>query len=388
MSSLPSLFTLIHELIALPSISCVNPQWDQSNLAVIERLAQWCETLGFRCEIMPVPDTVGKYNLIATLGTGSGGLVFAGHTDTVPYDAGRWQHDPFKLTEADQRLYGLGTSDMKAFFAFALTAAAQFRAEQFQEPLILLATADEECSMSGARALAAAGKPKARYAIIGEPTGLRPVNMHKGIIMEAVRIRGLSGHSSNPALGNSALEGMHKVIGALLEWRAELQAKNHNPVFAVPFPTLNLGHIHGGDNPNRICGECELHLDIRPLPSMKISDLHAELKQRVQKTLADTGLNVEVFSLFNGVPPVETLATSDIVRVAEKLTQHTAEAVAFCTEAPFLNALGMQTIVLGPGDIAQAHQPDEYIALDRIKPTLEMLTTMIQHFCCGQKIAL
>ncbi|HEY0633925.1 MAG TPA: M20/M25/M40 family metallo-hydrolase, partial [Gammaproteobacteria bacterium] len=146
----PSLLEMLHGLIAAPSMSSVSPAFDTSNRAVIDRLALWLEGLGFAVEVLPLPNQPHKANLIATLGKGPGGLVLAGHTDTVPYDAGRWNHDPFRLTEADGRLYGLGTSDMKGFFALAIEAARSFRAEQFKHPLIILATADEESSMEGA----------------------------------------------------------------------------------------------------------------------------------------------------------------------------------------------------------------------------------------------
>ncbi len=376
---IPSVQTMISELIAIPSVSCVNPAQDQSNQAVVERLATWCNDLGFNCEILPVPDHPGKFNFIATLGTGKDGLVLAGHTDTVPYDAGRWQHDPFRLTEADNRLYGLGTADMKAFFALALAAISS--GIHLEQPLTILATADEECTMSGARALLAAGQPQARYAVIGEPTGLRPVRMHKGIFMEAIHLRGQSGHSSDPSLGNNALEGMYQVIGDLIKWRKELQAAHINPLFQVPVPTMNLGHIHGGDNPNRICGECELQIDLRPLPGMELGELRTKLRQRVQHILENSGLEIEFVSLFEGIPAMETPAQADIVQVAQDLTKHTAGAVAFGTEAPFLKALGMETIILGPGDIEQAHQPDEFIALDRLQPMIDILRQLIQHYC-------
>jgi acetylornithine deacetylase len=378
---LPAWREMMAGLIAAPSVSCVSPALDQSNLAVIELLAQWCRDLGMKTEILPIPGHPGKANLIATLGEGAGGLVLAGHTDTVPYDGARWRHDPFRLSQDGGRLYGLGTSDMKGFFALALEAARLAADKPLRQPLILLATADEESSMAGAQALAGCGKLRARHAVIGEPTGLRPVRLHKGILMEAIRVIGQSGHSSNPALGNSALEGMHRAIGAILAWRGELQQKHHNPAFPVAVPTLNLGHIHGGDNPNRICGECELHIDLRPLPGMEPAELREELAARVQAALADSGLRAEFRPLFSGVAALETQAGAEIVSQAEQLTGHPAGAAAFATEAPYLNALGMDTIVLGPGDIAQAHQPDEYLSLDRIPPTIELLQGLIRHFC-------
>lgn len=380
-ASAPPLLDMMRQLIAIPSVSSAHPHLDQGNRAVLERLAEWLEGLGFAVEILPLAHRSDKANLIATLGAGPGGLVLAGHTDTVPYDDARWSRDPFRLTEADGRLYGLGTSDMKGFFALAIEAARRFRTQDLRQPLIVLATADEESSMAGAQALVRAGRPRARYALIGEPTGLRPIRMHKGVMMERIRLTGRSGHSSDPALGVSALEGMQRVMTELLAWRAELQAHYRHPAFHVPVPTLNLGHIHGGDNPNRICGECELHIDLRPLPGMALDELRAELRRRLERLVAGSGLVLDLEPLFHGVPPFETDAASEIVRAAERLTGHAAGAVAFGTEAPYLQQLGMETVVLGPGDIAQAHQPDEYLALDRLQPTVELLTRLIERFC-------
>jgi acetylornithine deacetylase len=235
--------------------------------------------------------------------------------------------------------------------------------------------------MCGAIALARAGRPLGRQAVIGEPTGLRPVRLHKGIMMEAIRLTGRSGHSSDPRLGVSALEGMHRVIGELLAWRERLQAAHHNPAFAVAVPTLNLGHIHGGDNPNRICGRCELHIDLRPLPGMDLEDLRAELRALLARTLQGSGIAHELVALFPGIPAMETPAGSAVVRAAEALTGHAAQAVAFGTEGPYLNRLGMQTLILGPGDIAQAHQPDEYLEASRIAPAIELLRGLIRRFC-------
>jgi acetylornithine deacetylase len=378
---LPPLMEMMRRLIGAPSVSSVTPGFDQSNRAVIDLLADWLDGIGFAVEVLPLSRQPGKANLIATLGRGAGGLVLAGHTDTVPYDEGRWRYDPFRLTEADNRLYGLGTCDMKAFFALAIEAARHCRADTLRAPLIILATADEESSMDGAKDLVVLGRPRARYALIGEPTGLRPVHMHKGIIMEAIHVYGRAGHSSNPQLGASALEGMHKVLGDLLAWRGELQAGYSDPRFAVPVPTLNPGHIRGGDNPNRICAHCELHFDLRALPGMDLDALRQRLDERLARLFAGSELRVERRSLIDGTPALHTPADSAIVRAAERLTGYPAEAVAFCTEGPYLNALGMDSILLGPGDIAQAHQPDEYLALERIEPTVALLRDLIARFC-------
>ena len=380
----PDLKIMLRGLIETPSVSSTNPELDQPNQAVIEKLAGWLEDSGFAVRQMPVPDHPGKLNLIASIGQGEGGLVLAGHSDTVPFDAERWQHDPFKLTEENGRLYGLGTSDMKSFLALAIEAANQFDATKFKHPLIILATADEETSMAGAAALCAQDLSGARYAVIGEPTGLKPVNQHKGIFMEAITLRGRSGHSSDPSLGNNALEGMHAVMTALMQWRKELQRQHNNPAFAVPVPTLNLGHIHGGDNPNRICGECELHIDLRPLPGMPVEKLRTELHQRVLDVAGERQLQASFRPLFAGVEAMQTSLTSPIVKTCEALTNTKAASAAFSTEGPWLTRLGIDTLILGPGDIDQAHQPDEYLALDRIPPTIELLKRLIQKFCVGK----
>lgn len=372
---------MMERLIAEPSVSSVSAAWDQSNARVIDLLEDWLQHLGFNTEKLAVPGYAGKFNLIATAGKGPEGLVLAGHTDTVPFDESRWSSDPFHLTERDGRLYGLGSTDMKGFFALVLEAIRDLDLNKLQQPLVILATADEESSMSGARALTDAQRQLGRHAVIGEPTALKPIRMHKGIAMECIRITGQSGHSSNPALGNNALDGMSLVLAEILRWRAELNQRYRNPLFEVATPTVNLGHIHGGDNPNRICGQCELHIDIRPLPGMELDTLRTELDQRLTRLLQPTGLKLERQSLFGGVPAFETPASAAIVQVTEALTGHSAEAVAFGTEGPFLQQLGMDTIIMGPGSIDQAHQPDEYLAMEQITPGVKLMQQLIHRFC-------
>jgi acetylornithine deacetylase len=384
-NTVPSLLEMIHQLVATPSVSCTLDDWDMSNRPVIDLLANWLNELGFEVEVLPVPGYAGKYNLIATLGSGSGGLILSGHTDTVPYNAEKWQSDPFKITERNDKLYGLGTCDMKAFFALAIEASRAYLQTPLKAPLILLATADEESSMSGAQALAAAGKPKARYAVIGEPTGLKPIRMHKGIMMEGIKVTGKAGHSSNPALGVNAMEGMHRVLGELIQYRGELQNRYQNASFAVSVPTLNLGCIHGGDNPNRICGQCELEYDLRPLPGMDMDALREDIQARMKPIASELGVDIECGPIFTGVPSFETPVEAELVQTAERLTGHPSQAVAFATEAPFLSGMGIETLVMGPGSIDQAHQPDEYLALDQIKPTVELLSQLIERYCVHAK---
>jgi len=381
----PELMHSFRELIAIPSISSIDPSIDQSNVPVINLLANWFSDVGFDIEILPVSDNPDKANLVACLGKGEGGLVLSGHTDTVPFNGDAWEQDPFVLTEKEGKLFGLGTSDMKCFFPLILETLRTLDVTGLNRPLYVLATADEESTMSGAIALANSNRKLGRYALIGEPTNLQPINMHKGILLEKIKVTGNAGHSSDPSLGASALEGMHAVISELLKWREQLQSEYINPAFKIPFPTLNFGSIHGGDNPNRICAECELAIDLRLLPGMKLEEFKQQLNDKVTAVIAGTKLEVEVHPIFNGVSGMQTGADTEIIRVAEKFSGESSGTVAFATEGPYLNAMGMETVILGPGDIDQAHQANEFISRDKLEPMLEILENMISHFCIEGK---
>lgn len=372
---------LLAELVAQNSISSPQAEWDHANQAVIERLSEWFKALGFKVDVLPVSEKDGKYNLVATLGEGDQGLVLAGHTDTVPYDQKRWETDPFKLTYQHGNFYGLGTCDMKGFFPIIVEALRGLEGAKLRQPLIILATADEESSMAGARAIARDGALKARAAVIGEPTSIRPIRMHKGIMMESIRVTGRSGHSSNPALGNSALEGMHRFMTELLDYRAQLQARYQNRDFAVSGPTLNLGHIQGGDSPNRICAHCALSFDLRPLPGMCIEDLQTDIRALAERVGMASGLDIAHSSLVEPVPAFETESCAELVSVCERLTESSAESVAFATEAPFLSSMGIETLVMGAGSIDQAHQPNEYLADQQVQRMASVLKQLISHYC-------
>ncbi|NRA42336.1 MAG: acetylornithine deacetylase [Pseudomonadales bacterium] len=381
MPNLPSFHQRLQALLSTASVSSVSASWDMGNRKVIDLLADWFQSLGFAIEIQPLGEH--KANLIATLGDGDGGLVLAGHTDTVPFNESLWDFDPLAATEADNRIYGLGSCDMKGFFSVIIEAVLPLvdAASKLQQPLIILATADEESSMSGARALSAASLRKPRAAVIGEPTGLKPIHSHKSIMMHAINIQGQSGHSSNPALGHSALDAMSDVLMTIRQFREELAQHYQNPVFEVQTPTLNLGCIHGGDNPNRICNQCALHFDFRGLPGMSNQAILNQLEQRLAPIATAHQVELKFESLIDGVNAFFQDSDSELIQRVESLTGQTAGAVAFATEAPFLKALNINTVVMGPGSIDQAHQPNEYLALDQIQPAVTILQQLIDHYC-------
>lgn len=370
------------QLVALPSVTCTHAEQDLSNLPVIDCLANWFKEAGFACEVVMVAE--GKANLIAvrqgTDPTAKGGLVLMGHSDTVPCDAALWRSDPFAMTERDGKLYGLGMADMKSFFPMVLEAVQGFAATRLQAPLIVIATCDEETSMAGAKALLQHESAKGRFALIGEPTNLKPARLHKGVMLERVLITGQAGHSSDPALGSNALDAMHEVITRLMRFREQLK-QIRQPLFPVPYPTLNLGCIHGGDNPNRICGLCELQFDVRPLPNMDMNAIRQDIEALIDDIGAKFGVSVLYEPATAGSPAAETPADSPFVRKVEALTGEQAGAVAFGTEAPFLRQMGMDTVILGAGNIEQAHQPDEYLEIKNISPMVLWLTRLIHYYC-------
>jgi acetylornithine deacetylase len=383
----PSLIPMLATLIAEPSVSCTASALDQGNRRVIDHLADWLEALGFNIDVMTLPGRPGKANLVATLGTGEGGLVLAGHTDTVPFDEELWTHHPFRLTERDGRFYGLGTCDMKGFFPLVIEAVRRIDTRQLRAPLIIVATADEETSMAGARYLVESGRPKARYAVIGEPTSMQPVIGHKGFTMLSIQLHGASGHSSDPALGRNALDAMQAVMAEVIAFRHELSARYCNAAFNVSVPTLNLGCLRAGDNPNRICGHAELQIDLRMLPGMDNDAIRSELRTRLERTAAPYHTPLALTEINPPVPAFETPSDSALVRRLERLSGRSAGTVAFSTEGPFLQQLGMETVIFGAGNIAQAHQPDEYLARDQTQPAIDILSRLI-HDCCVQEAGL
>ena len=380
MPTIPSTIEMIQQLVARPSVSSTHPDLDQGNIGAVSLLAQWLDGLGFAVSLQHLPDLPDKVNMVATLGTGPGGLVLAGHADTVPCNPELWHSDPFAAVIRDERLYGLGSCDMKGFLALATTAAASWAGRAPRHPLTIVATADEETSMDGARLLHMADCP-GMAVVLGEPTGMKPVRMHKGIMMERITLEGEAGHSSNPALGRNAIDGMAETLQVLLDYRRQMGRQYANPAFAVHEPTMNLGYIHGGDNPNRICPRCELHFDVRLNPGMDAARIRRDIEERLRPIATRLGLQLTLESLTPPIEPMETSAAAPIVKVIEALTGVPAGAVAFATEAPFFNAMGCQSIVFGPGRIETAHQADEYLELTTIEPMLHHLNTLIKSFC-------
>ena len=372
---------MLQTLVAAPSVSSVDKTLDQSNQLVIGHLASWLTDVGFDVEVLPVSADGEKSNLIATLGSGSGGVVLSGHTDTVPTDENRWQSEPWDVTQREERAYGLGVCDMKGFFPAAIAAASAVDPARLKKPLRIVATADEESTMAGARSLAKIGRPRADVAVIGEPTDLQPIFAHKGIVMLRFHTTGVAGHSSDPEVGANALDVMHTLMSEVLAFRSEMQANNKNPAFKVQYPTMNLGCLHAGDSPNRICSSAELIVDLRLLPGMDPDATISEIESLVARVEDESKTEVRVERTFDGVSPFQTEVNSPLFSHISKQTGRQPTTVSFGTEATYFQQLGAETVVVGAGSIDQAHQANEYLDLRQLDPLEELLGSLIHEYC-------
>lgn len=373
---------MLSQLVSSPSISSTSAELDQSNRDVIFHLANWLDDLSFKIDIVPLPGNPAKSNLIARKGEGSGGLVLSGHSDTVPTDEDSWNSDPFDVWQTPEgRYYGLGCCDMKGFFPVALHAAERAANKAPNKPLTIVATADEETSMAGARHLLAEQQLNADAAVIGEPTNLQPVYAHKGIVLLKIRTTGTPGHSSNPDDGINALETMHKIMSEVLQFRDDLKRNHQHPAFAVRYPTLNLGCLHAGDNANRICGSAELLIDLRITPNLKFNEILPKLEDKLDRVGMRLDVPVSIEEVFSPIPPFEISKEKPLVQFIEQSCGQTATTVAFGTEAPFMHELGMETVVFGAGSIDQAHRANEYVDCRQHPKAQQIFEKLIDRYC-------
>lgn len=381
-----NLMEILTRLIAFNTAS------DKSNQDMAEFIRELLLGIGFeqgRILVIPSPDgkREKKFNLIATMGQGHDPLMLAGHMDTVsaePRD--RWKTDPWTLTpkgKQGERLHGLGTTDMKSFLAAAIEATKAFSAASLKRPLVLAFTHDEETSMVGAKMLKKQGLLQGiKFGIVGEPTELVPVRLHKGFVGFKVTLRGRAGHGSNPQAGVNAIELAQEFIAKLMAFREWLEEFKKPDLFP-PTPTLNIGIIRGGKEPNKIPARCEIEFEVRPIPGQDTTDIIHEI-QRLGEGMGELepGMpiaRVEVTSA--PTEPMETPAESVVVRVLEEITGRPSTGAAFNTEASVYRRAGIETVVLGPGSIKQAHMPNEFIAASALKPTVELLQAVINRLC-------
>ena len=368
---------ILGKLVAFPTVS------SDSNLELIAYAADLLSDAGATL-LLSRDDSGTKANLFATLGpAGDGGIVLSGHTDVVPADPSEWTSDPFTLTERGGRLYGRGTCDMKGFIAAALAMAPRFAELDLARPLHFALTYDEEIGCFGARALVgeiANAGIRPSVAIIGEPTGMGVIEGHKGCYEYTTEFIGLEGHGSQPGKGVNAVEYATRYVSRLLDLGERLKARAPaGSRFDPPWTTVQVGRMAGGTARNVIAGACTVEWEMRPVTADDASFVKRDLDDYVDTVLLpamravspDCGIVTNVIGEVEGL---QVVAESEAREIVCKLTgcDH-ADVVPFGTEAGLFQSAGISSIICGPGSIAQAHKPDEFIAIDQLASCLEML---------------
>ncbi len=364
---------LIATLIAFDTTS------RDSNLGLIEWARDHLERVGARTRL--TYDAAGtKANLFATLGDfGVPGLILSGHTDTVPVDGQAWSSDPFAATVRDGRLYARGAADMKGFVGLALHHAPRYvdamQAGTLAAPIHYALSYDEEVGCIGVRGLLAdleATKLEAAGCIVGEPTSMQPIVAHKGTHRFRCRVHGREAHSSYVTHGVNAIEYAARLVvfvRGIADRLAATETRDYG--FSVPYSTLSTGVIRGGTAPNIIPKQCEVLFDMRTLPGASADALYAEICEQARALEAEMRRE-DASARFEMVweNSTEGLAAGEdeaIVRLAQDLARDpTVGKVSYGTEAGLFRRLGIPTVICGPGDIAQAHAPDEYVELAQL----------------------
>ncbi|MEP6719055.1 MAG: acetylornithine deacetylase [bacterium] len=366
-------------LVAIDSVSA------RTNVPIIDYLAARCEALGLTVQRFPYRDDQGieKINLLAVARADSADadveLVLVGHTDTVPYDP-NWT-EALRLSERDGKLFGRGACDTKAFIAAALTAVEGLDLKSLRRPLALLFTADEEIGLVGATRFAQQRAIRARFAIVGEPTSLQPMRAGKGYCLAEITVKGREAHSAYPSLGTSAVLGAARLI-AQSEKIGEQLARETHADFDPAYTTLNIGVVQGGTAKNVVAGSCRFTLEWRPIPGQPPGRLLELMNASIAEEIArDPNLNFEV-DASRADQGFETPANSSLVTLLEGLTAKKAGTVAFGTEAAQLSELGAEAVVLGPGNIREAHRTGEFVPVNELERCVEILRKATAAVCC------
>ena len=372
-----SLKQTLAELVRFNSVS------SQPNREIINYLAKRTEARGFSTRIYSYTDERGieKQNLVATSNDGANEveLALVGHTDVVPFPAS-WTN-ALELTERESgKLYARGACDTKGFIAATLTAVDQIEVKDLRRPLALVFTSDEETGCAGAKHLVEAQALRPRYAIVGEPTSLRPVRAGKGYCLGEIVVRGREGHSAHPQVGVSAIMKAWRLLERIEQIGERLKLEPHAD-FDPPFTTLNVGMIRGGTAKNVIAGECRLTLEWRPVPNQDAR--HAvDLIEREIEAMRRTDTNFDCELIVERLDDgMETPLDSPLVAALEQATGQSSGTVAFGTEAPQLAEMGAQAVVLGAGSIRVAHTDREFVPIEELERSAAVLREMIKKFC-------
>lgn len=358
---------LMTQLISFPTIS------NRPNAPLIEWVAEYLSSHGIKPHLWPDPKQPGKVGLFAHVGPKvEGAVVLSGHTDVVPVAGQNWSSDPFTVIERDGRYYGRGTCDMKGFDALAIWALVEAHTAGVSRPLQLALSFDEEIGCTGAPPLIESMHqvlPMGSAVIVGEPSMMQAVTGHKGGVGYDTHVQGFEVHSSLMHTGVNAI----MAAAPLIQWANERNAESMRATpgeiaaqFEPPWTTCHVGRISGGTANNITAKDCHFPMDFRVVPgedSQAWCDAYVarvrEVEAEMQKVHPDA--RIDLHPIFD-VPALTPEQDGEAERLVRQLTGDNARhVVSYGTEAGHFQNAGYSAVVCGPGDIAQAHQPDEYI---------------------------
>jgi len=372
---------ILEKLISFDTVS------SNSNLEIISYCEKILKDAGAETTLIKNREET-KANLFATIGpVDQPGIILSGHTDVVPVTSQKWQTNPFKLTEIDNKLYGRGTADMKSFVACALNAASKAYSMNLKTPLHFSFSYDEEIGCVGVRSLIEMLKNSPinpLFCIVGEPTSMQVMSGHKGKVNASVLIKGKEAHSALTTKGLNSIYLASEFIQGIQSIQTNLINNSaHDNDFEVPYTTLQVGKIEGGVAVNIVPNSSSLLFEIRSLhsddPNLILKDIKI-LSEKIVKSHIDKFPDTEIeIKVTNQYPALNTMKNSDVISFLNGLTgNNSVEKVSFGTEGGlFSNELNIQTAICGPGSMNQGHQPDEYIEKVQIDLCDQMLENLL-----------
>jgi acetylornithine deacetylase len=374
---------MIDRLIAFDTTS------RDSNLAFIDFVAEYLKAHGLKPKAIPNAERT-KANLLCTLGPDKpGGIILSGHTDVVPVDDQEWDSDPFTVVERGGKLYGRGTADMKTFSAVALALVPEFLSRGVKTPVHLALSYDEEIGCLGVRPMIAEivrSLPRPKLAIIGEPTDMKVVNAHKGIRSFRTIVTGREAHSSQTDRGVNAVMVAAELIVHLSELAEEMRGRGDPSArFDPPYTTTQASVIQGGTALNILAHYCSFLWEYRFLPGTDEEEIlnrfETHVRERVLPRLRKVAPEADIATMARArVPPLIADGTSPAEALAKQLTgRNSAEAVSYGTEAGLFQEAGIPAVVCGPGNISQAHKPNEFIEVAQVEACVAFMRRLIDH---------
>lgn len=377
MNSAMSTESILARLIAFRSVV------GRPNGAIAEWIAAHAESCGATVRLVQGPEG-DRSNLLATIGpVDRPGMILSGHMDVVPAEESGWTSDPFTLRGDGDRLYGRGTTDMKGFLACVLAALPALAALPLAQPVHLAFSYDEEAGCRGVPHLIAklpelCAKPEG--CIVGEPSGLVPILAHKGKAAARATIIGRSGHSSRPDRGLNAIHGVSSVLEAAVRTAKGLTAGPHDRRFEPSYSSLQVGLIDGGEALNIIPDCCTIELEARAIAGAVPAALLAPVESALH-ALQGQGYET-AWEQIGAYPALALDAEAPLARLLSELTGTTpVPAVSYGTEAGLYQAAGIDAIICGPGDIARAHRPDEYVTVAELDACRSMIEALGSYLC-------